>query len=634
VAYTGPGSDGYITSFQIYGLLYPMDKPDISPASSYEPEIISSWTTFTETAEKNGGEIYYQISDNDGSTWYYWSGVNWLAAGAGNYNNSSVINANISSFDASAQKLLFKAFLESDGTQLVKLDDVTVGCYIGSVTGVKKDDTQAKFDQGTYVNTQYSVNRVQLTPTGMTNGSGEYISRVFNAGQSVNWENVAWTPSAPYGKQLPSNGAIETVYTTSNINMTGNKILAHLNEAGGALNFVDDSGNGFNATCTSTSCPLAGDVGKFGKAVVFDGSNDYITYPVDLNQWLGGTATVSYWIKTTQVGGTVFWSSPGVLGVESSGNGNDIFWGYIDNVGRIGFHVGDGNEVKSTNPVNNNVWHQIGMTRNHSTGLIKLFIDGQLNGQIVSDIGIKTTPFSSIGRIEDTGGTPEYYIGSLDELGIWNRELSDTEIQNIYRRGLLNLRLRVRTCDDSVCDTEVFVGPNGDAAGYYSEVDNYLSGLPGFDLSGLSENRYFQYKAYFSTGSSSLSPELREIAFSYTGSGGGDYEHEGTLVSSAYNTGKTTNFQILGWSGTVPSCTPSCDFKIQLRAASNAGGAPGVWTDWYGPGGIGTYYTGLSSGLIINPALNGNQWIQYKVTLIGDGLSTPTFDAIFVNYNS
>jgi hypothetical protein len=74
--------------------------------------------------------------------------------------------------------------------------------------------------------------------------------------------------------------------------------------------------------------------------------------------------------------------------------------------------------------------------------------------------------------------------------------------------------------------------------------------------------------------------------------------------------------------------------KLQLRVAPNLGGIPGTWTEWYGPEGIGTYYGGETSSQAINSALNGNQWIQYKVTLIGDGVSTPVFDFININYDT
>ncbi len=105
---------------------YATDSPSISPTTSFTVVGPGSWTAFTETATKNGGEIYYQLSDDDGSTWQYWNGISWVSASSVDYNTASVVNANIGSFSAANQKIRFKAFLASDGTQLVQLDDVQI----------------------------------------------------------------------------------------------------------------------------------------------------------------------------------------------------------------------------------------------------------------------------------------------------------------------------------------------------------------------------------------------------------------------------------------------------------------------------------------------------------------------------
>lgn len=110
------------------GPQYPSDRPPINNGQSYEPPSIDTWTTFSESATKNGGEIYYQISDDDGATWYYWDGTQWAAAGAGDDNTAADVNAHLAEFDAVNGKFMFKAFLESDGTQAIELDEVAVGC--------------------------------------------------------------------------------------------------------------------------------------------------------------------------------------------------------------------------------------------------------------------------------------------------------------------------------------------------------------------------------------------------------------------------------------------------------------------------------------------------------------------------
>ncbi|MCH7492608.1 prepilin-type N-terminal cleavage/methylation domain-containing protein [Patescibacteria group bacterium] len=100
--------------------------PTIEPTASFVPADLVGWTDFQETATKNGGEIYYQLSDDDGTTWYYWDGGAWVVAGATDYNIASDVGSNISQFTTASGKIMFRAFLASDSTQLVILNNVRV----------------------------------------------------------------------------------------------------------------------------------------------------------------------------------------------------------------------------------------------------------------------------------------------------------------------------------------------------------------------------------------------------------------------------------------------------------------------------------------------------------------------------
>jgi hypothetical protein len=85
------------------------------------------------------------------------------------------------------------------------------------------------------------------------------------------------------------------------------------------------------------------------------------------------------------------------------------------------------------------------------------------------------------------------------------------------------------------------------------------------------------------------------------------------------------------WDEVVPVCTPDCEVYVQIRTAPDNGGTPGTWTDWYGAEGPGSFFDD-ASGDIVPSGVNGNQWMQYKVTLIGDGANTPTLEEIRINY--
>jgi|GEM_PF-1189104 len=105
------------------------DDPTINNSHSYNPTQMAYWSGFMETAVKNGGQVYYQLSSDDGASWKYWNGSTWATSTLGNqYNIADVINANIATFSTSTRKIMFKAILSGNGNQQVKLDQVQIDC--------------------------------------------------------------------------------------------------------------------------------------------------------------------------------------------------------------------------------------------------------------------------------------------------------------------------------------------------------------------------------------------------------------------------------------------------------------------------------------------------------------------------
>lgn len=388
------------------------------------------------------------------------------------------------------------------------------GFCVGSSESIN-DNTQGEFDAGTYSATQWDTSYVELSPAGQAAQTGNYTSQIFDAENLAEYQTISWIPSSPYQKPIPNNGGVETAYSSWNLNASDNAFLMHFDEPVASTTFAETSGGANDGSCAGITCPTAGNEGKIASAVLFDGVNDVITTGSDMNTVLGGTASVSYWIRTTQVGNATMWEAPGITGVEQSGGGNDVFWGWIDNTGRIGIQAGDGAAAKSTSPINDNAWHHIFLTRNATTGDVQVYVNGVLNQTVASDPGVKTTPFSGIGMITDTGGTPVYYQGYLDEFAYFPGVKDATFVESLYRRGATRLQVQVRSCDDALCDTEDFVGPDGTAATYYSEATNYSTGLPSFAISNLAENQYFQYETLHTVDNASYNPELRGIEIDY-----------------------------------------------------------------------------------------------------------------------
>jgi MSHA biogenesis protein MshQ len=174
---------------------------------------------------------------------------------------------------------------------------------------------------------------------------------------------------------------------------------AYACDEGSGTRVADASGSGNHGTLTGGVTWVAGR--KPGsKALSFDGKTGYVKAGQDLNQWLGDTATVAFWINTTQTGDNEVWRAPAVLGANVKGPNKDIMWAVLDARGRIG--LDDDISVWSTRPINDGKWHHVALTRDAAKGEIKVYVDGVFNAQAASRAGTKITPFFTIGRIENT----------------------------------------------------------------------------------------------------------------------------------------------------------------------------------------------------------------------------------------
>ncbi|MDQ2075234.1 DUF6701 domain-containing protein [Marinimicrobium sp. ABcell2] len=206
----------------------------------------------------------------------------------------------------------------------------------------------------------------------------------------------------------------------------------------GSANQVEDSsGNGRDgtavggATTAGASPAIPGNPGtcRYGS---FDGDSDYVEVP-GLSDYLNGTASLAFWMRTNQVGSDVGWQAPGVTGVEQSAGTDDIFWGWLDASGRIGLSVGnDFDNWKSTSSVNTGSWQHVVLTRDHMAGTFKIYVNGVLENSGSIGTGIIGTAFSSIGRIEDTGASAgNFFEGDLDEVRVYDFVLQDEQVSAI-----------------------------------------------------------------------------------------------------------------------------------------------------------------------------------------------------------
>jgi len=212
--------------------------------------------------------------------------------------------------------------------------------------------------------------------------------------------------------------------TVSNTQLSGLVAAYAFDEAGGTT-AGDSSGQGNTATLNNGVALVPG---KNGGAASFDGVNDYITIPNSAATNISGSAlTLSMWINPQPIasGDSVvigkFWnttmSSPYYqYGLELSG-GN-----------RTDFIVGtaSGQRVASTGTtLPYNQWSHLAITFDGAQ--VRTYVNGTLvNTQALA---VTITARGNPIRIGADASTAQFYKGMLDDLRIYNRVLTQAQVQ-------------------------------------------------------------------------------------------------------------------------------------------------------------------------------------------------------------
>jgi len=170
--------------------------------------------------------------------------------------------------------------------------------------------------------------------------------------------------------------------------------------------------------CLQNCCTI---IAQDQYALQFDGSNDYVDCGVP-SGYVFNDLTMMCWVKTTATPSTY----QGL--VTKDGFSSDFsLLAHHTNVGDITFG-GDGLGQLSGGMINDGIWHFIVGTRDGSAGKLKLYIDGALIDSAVGGTGtLSNSNNLFFGRYHPSN--PHYYQGSLDEISIWDIELTAAQIQ-------------------------------------------------------------------------------------------------------------------------------------------------------------------------------------------------------------
>ena len=165
--------------------------------------------------------------------------------------------------------------------------------------------------------------------------------------------------------------------------------------------------------------------GKYGKALSFDGTNDYVSVPDSNSLDLTNKMTIEAWVRPT--------ASSGWRTVMMKENGSEMAYGMYAREStnrpsawlRINPTSGSSYSAGATPALTLNTWTHMASTYDGTT--LRLFINGVQRATRAT-----TGNMYSSGDPLKFGGNAiwgEYFAGQLDEIRVYNRALSASEIQ-------------------------------------------------------------------------------------------------------------------------------------------------------------------------------------------------------------
>jgi N-acetylneuraminic acid mutarotase len=299
---------------------------------------------------------------------------------------------------------------DSADTQTGKQVTFATGFFGWDVSGLSPGQVYLPLGAGSSVQVRGG------SPTAGATGGNSYSIQSVPAGVSLNLNAGKGTDTVNVGSGIPAG-------------------MVSLWQGDGNANDLVGKNNGTVPTGVTFAPGVTGAAGD--QAFRFNGSNALVDVGHDPSLNMTGSMTVSAWVNVQSLiannylfadfdsGGRL---SQGSLGIDAGGR---FFWF-------------QGNQTKSNDwvephgatAVSLNQWHHVAVVRDDNAKTITLYVDG-LPDASVSYAGIPILALQGDKLLGGSGpGFPsDSFNGLLDEVGVYNRALSATEILGLFHSG-------------------------------------------------------------------------------------------------------------------------------------------------------------------------------------------------------
>jgi len=236
------------------------------------------------------------------------------------------------------------------------------------------------------------------------------------ANDSSGFGNATQTIQYTLNKAMPT---LVLSNNTASVNTSG--LVGYWRfEEGSGTTASDSSGNGNSGTLYNS--PIWTN-GYFGNALGFDGVDDYVNLPSTV-QLTNQSFTIMSWMKPSsltgnyQMFGPTQWNAVGIGLVAGS---NQIF---------CQFNTGGLNIQSSAIVPNTNQWYHVVCSFDWSTSLLSIYVNGtRINSWTATNPSFNWNNF----YIGSQGPDGNLFNGTIDEVQVWNRALTASEIYEMYQ---------------------------------------------------------------------------------------------------------------------------------------------------------------------------------------------------------
>ncbi|HEX8762447.1 MAG TPA: Ig-like domain-containing protein [Candidatus Saccharimonadales bacterium] len=227
------------------------------------------------------------------------------------------------------------------------------------------------------------------------------------------------------GNTTTSSGVVVNVSNS----VSGGLVASYSFNEGTGTTVADGSGTGNSGSIFQAAWYAAG---KFGKALSFDGSNDYVSVNDSASLDLTNKMTLEAWVRPT--------ASSGWRTVMLKENGSEMSYGMYARESsnrpsawmRLNPTSGSSQSAGATPGLTLNTWSHMAATYDGTS--LKLYINGALR----ATTNQSGSMYVGTGPLKFGGNAVwgEYFAGQLDEIRIYNRALTPTEVQTDMNTAL------------------------------------------------------------------------------------------------------------------------------------------------------------------------------------------------------